>query len=191
MMLSTSKYKLSLLSIIILLSFSTILPAFVYAAPTGTNNGKDWQYTNGDSWAQNYSPETQINKATVNNLEVKWIFPIESKSTTQASMLGVALEGSTTPPIVRNGKVFVATQYGRTYAVDASSGKLIWKYDYVIDLNATQGKLPIEYAPILPGFGLYAHMHGFRYWEAGNAVLLNGLACDVYGINADTGKQAF
>ncbi|MBI2937433.1 MAG: PQQ-binding-like beta-propeller repeat protein [Thaumarchaeota archaeon] len=184
-------YRITTLSILLVLSFSTIVTALAYAAPTGTNNGKDWQYTNGNSWAQNYSPETQITKDNVKNLEVKWIFPIESKSTTQAAMLGVALEGSSTPPIVRNGKVFVATQYGRTYAIDASSGKLIWKYDYVIDLNATQKNLPIEYAPILPGFGLYAHMHGFRYWEAGNAVLLNGLACDVYGINADTGKQAF
>ncbi len=190
-MLSTVKTKLTLLSILAIFSFSTIAPAFVLAAPTGTINGKDWQYTNGNSWAQNYSPETQITKSNVNSLEVKWVFPIESKSTTAAAMLGVALEGSTTPPIVRNGKVFIATQYGRTYAVDAETGKLLWKYDYVIDLNATQQKLPIEYAPIIPGFGLYAHMHGFRYWEAGNALLLNGLACDVYGINADTGKQAF
>ena len=113
-MSSTSKYRLSLLSIIVILSLSTILPAFVYAQPTGTNNGKDWQYTDGNSWAQNYTPETQITKSNVNNLEVKWLFPIESKSTAQAAMQGIAMEGSTTPPIVHNGTVFVATQYGRT-----------------------------------------------------------------------------
>ncbi|MBI2937790.1 MAG: PQQ-binding-like beta-propeller repeat protein [Thaumarchaeota archaeon] len=190
-MSSTSKIRLSLLSIIVILSFSTILPAFVYAVPTGTNNGKDWMYTDGDSWAQNYTPETQITKSNVNSLEVKWLFPIESKSTAQAAIQGVALEGSTTPPIVRNGTVYVATQYGRTYAIDAETGALRWKYDYVIDLNATAGKLPIEYAGILPGIGLTAHMHGFRFWEKGNAVLLNGLACDVYGIDANTGKQSF
>jgi outer membrane protein assembly factor BamB len=190
-MLSLSKgYRITTISILAVLAFSTFVPALVYAAPTGTNGGKDWQYTAGNSWAQNYSPETQITKANLGDLEVKWVFPIESSSTVQAAMLGVALEGSSTPPIVRDGKVFVATQYGRTYAVDATNGKLIWKYDYVIDLNATQGKLPIEYAPILPGFGLYSHMHGFRYWEAGNSILLNGLACDVYGINADTGQQS-
>jgi outer membrane protein assembly factor BamB len=190
-MLSTAKYRLSLLSIIVLLSFSTILPAFVFAAPTGTNNGKDWQYTDGNSWAQNYTPETQINKNNVNSLEVKWIFPVESKSTAQAAIQGIALEGSTTPPIVHNGTVFIATQYGRTYAIDAETGALKWKYDYVIDLNATEQSLPIIYQGILPGIGLIAHMHGFRYWEAGNSILLNGLACDVYGIDATTGKQSF
>ncbi|MCL5318787.1 MAG: PQQ-binding-like beta-propeller repeat protein, partial [Thaumarchaeota archaeon] len=107
------------------------------------------------------------------------------------AMQGFTLEGSTTPPLVVNGKVFVATQYGRTYAVDAASGKLLWKFDYTINATDVEKKLPVDFAGILPGVGLLTHMHGFRYWQAGNSILMNGYACDVYGINADTGKESF
>jgi len=34
-------------------------------------------------------------------------------------------------------------------------------------------------------------LHGIRYWESGNALLLAGRACDMYGINADTGETSF
>ena len=84
----------NILTVLILLSLSTITPGIVFAAPLKTS-ATDWQYTNGNSWAWNYSPQNQINKDNVNQLEVKWIFPLEPKSAAPISMqLGSGSLGS-------------------------------------------------------------------------------------------------
>lgn len=67
------KYRIYLLGILVVLGFSTFMPALALAAPVATSD-KDWQYVNGNSWGWNYSPETQINKDNVNNLEVSGSF---------------------------------------------------------------------------------------------------------------------
>ncbi len=180
-----TKSKVTILSLLVILSFSTIVPALAYAAPA-SNNGKDWEYVNGNSWAWNYSPQTQINKDNVQNLEVKWVFPVGSKTMAPAALQTLALvEGAQTPPIVKNGLVYITTNFLKTYAVDAKSGKQQWTYDYTFDPKATESRLPWTFGM------LGSHLHGFRYWEGGNALLLNGMACDVYAIDAKTGKESF
>ena len=100
-------------TVLAVLAFSTFATTFAYAAPLA-DNGKDWQNVNGNSWAQNYSPQTQINKGNVDNLEVKWIFPLGSKSAAPSAIQSITLgEGSSTPPIVRSGVVYVMTNYKR------------------------------------------------------------------------------
>ena len=177
------------LTALVILAFSTFLPTIAYAAPVA-NSDKDWQYVNANSWGWNYSPETQINKDTVGQLEVKWLFPLEGKSQAALSMRStVTNEGSTTPPIVVGGKVYVTTNYLRTYAIDAKTGKQAWAHDYVINATDLQRRLPL----IINGpMGiLQSHLHGIRYWAAGDAILLSGFACDFYGINAKTGMTSF
>ncbi|MCL4435680.1 MAG: PQQ-binding-like beta-propeller repeat protein [Thaumarchaeota archaeon] len=187
-----SKYRISLLGILVILTFGTFMPALAFAAPLA-NSEKDWQYVNGNSWAWNYSPETQINKNNVNNLEVKWLFPLEGRSQANPAIQAfISNEGSTTPPIVVNGKVYVTTNYLRTYAVDAKTGKQAWRYDYVINGTDIEARLPV----LLPNHAgplgsLNMHLHGFRYWQAQNAILVSGMACDFYGIDATTGKNTF
>ena len=181
-----AKFRLLSLYIVAMFAFSSLASSFAYAAPLA-DTAKDWQYVNGNSWGWNYSPETQINKSSVKNLEVKWIFPLQGKSSVSPAMSfiqsGLGGEGSTTPPIVRNGKVFVTTNYMRTIAIDAKTGKEAWRYDYVINITDVQNRIPVSLGP-------RPHLHGFRYWEGGNMLLLNGLACDFYGIDVDSGKNA-
>ncbi len=185
-MLSVMKIRINSIIILSLLSFSTLIPALAYAAPKGAD-GKDWQYTNANSWSQTYSPDSNINKANVEQLEVKWIFPLAGKSSALSAIASVAIqEGSTTPPIVQDGKVFVTTNYLRTYAIDAKTGKEVWVHDYVIDPEEVQERLPF----IFYGRSLNAHLHGIRYWESRNSLLINGMACDFYGIDIDTGETS-
>ena len=180
-----TKSKVTILSLLVILSFSTIVPALAYAAPLA-NNGKDWEYVNGNSWGWNYSPQTQITKDNVKNLEVKWVFPVGSKTLAPAALQTLALtEGAQTPPIVKSGVVYITTNFLKTYAIDAKSGKQVWTYDYTFDPKATESRLPWTFGM------LGSHLHGFRYWEGGNALLLNGMACDVYAIDAKTGKESF
>ncbi len=186
-MQNTNQHKLILLCIIAILSFGTVVPALAFAAPVA-NTDKDWQYVNGNSWAQNYSPETQITKDNVGQLEVKWLLPLEGKSRAPAALQSLTLnEGSTTPPIVRDGKVFVTTNYLKTYGVDAKTGKQLWAHDYVINATDLTARLPL----LLSGGGLQGHLHGIRYWEGGNSILVSGMACDFYGVDINTGKTSF
>jgi len=177
-------YKLTLLSVITLLSLSTVMPALAFAAPTGLVDS-DWIFANGNSWAQSYSSQTQINKANVEGLEVKWLFPLEGKSDAAA---GVSLlnpgEGTTTPPIVRDGVVYIISNFLKTYAVDAKTGERLWTNSYDIDLDDIEARLPFHVGGIL-------HLHGFRYWEEGDAILSYGAACDFFGIDAKSGETSF
>jgi outer membrane protein assembly factor BamB len=182
--MSKTKYKSYLLTVIAILSFSTILPAFVYAAPRDVS-GEDWVHVNGNSWAQNYSPQDQINRDNVDALEVKWIFPVGSKSLAPSSISALNLaEGASAPPIVRDGIVYIVTNWMRTYAIDAAAGKQLWTHNYNIDIDEIEERLPWSQGGIL-------HLHGFRYWEAGDAILQHGMACDFYGIDAKTGEESF
>src|SRR4030067_2348394 len=135
-MKNSNYYQVTLLSILVILAFSTFTPTLAFAAPLA-NNDKDWQNVNGNSWAWNYSPQNQINKDNIQNLEVKWLFPIGSKALAPSSIQALSLgEGSSSPPVIRNGVVYIKTNYGRTYAVEAKTGKQLWTYDYTIDLKA-------------------------------------------------------
>ena len=186
------KYMINFKTIITItiLTFSTILPAMAFAGPLDTS-AKDWVYVNGNSWGHNYSPQTQLNTDNVNDLEVKWIFPLEGSSSAGegVQILGEK-QGSTTPPIVRDGKVFTTTNFLKTYAIDAKTGERLWAYTYDIDVDEVSERLPIRYGGAFGGI-LQTHLHGFRYWETGNALIFMGLACDFYGVDADSGENTF
>lgn len=185
-------YNSQTLIILAVLASSTFLPALAFGAPLA-NSAENWQYTNGNSWAWNYSPETQITKDNIEDIEVKWIFPLESKSTVIGAMQPLMVnEGTTTPPIIQDGKVMVTSNFLRTYAVDAGNGEQLWVHNYNIDPDDIQERLPVL-LPNRAGFlgVLNAHLHGIRYWESGNSLLINGQACDFYGIDIDSGETSF
>lgn len=180
----TNRYKTSILCILAILTFSTFAPALAFAAPLA-NDGNSWQNVNGNSWAWNYSPQTQINKNNVKNLEVKWLFPVGPKSNAPAAIQAASTsEGVSTPPIVVNGIVYVITSFEKTYAIDANTGKQLWTNDYQINLTDVKQNLPLFFLGNV-------HKHGFQYWAAGDAIINHGLACDFYGLDAKTGTMKF
>ena len=67
-----------------------------------------------DGWG--YSPLAEITPANVGRLELAWSF-----ATGQ-------VEGHQAPPIVNNGVMFVATPGNQLIALEAKSGKLLWRY---------------------------------------------------------------
>jgi outer membrane protein assembly factor BamB len=173
-----------LVTVLAILSLSTIIPGLSFAAPLG-DNGRDWMNTNGNTWAWNYSPQNQINTDNVEQLEVKWLYPIGGKSLAPAAIQAAGIgEGATTPPIVRDGVVYIITSYMNTIAIDAESGKALWSHQYSIDIDEAQERLPIFIAGSV-------HKHGFQYWESENQIINHGLACDFYGVDADSGEMTF
>jgi len=169
----SNKNNIILFTIISILSISTIVPGLAYSAPLSESD-KDWINVNANSWAWNHSPQTQINKNNVDQLEVKWVFPVGSKALAPSGMQSTLNnEGVPTPPIVRDGVVIFETNWMRVYALDAKTGKQLWTNDYEIDVETIQSRLPITVGS--------PHFHGIRYWETGDVVLANGIACDFYG----------
>src|SRR5579859_2993649 len=48
----------------------------VAAATPLTQAQANWAYPNGNSWAQDYNPQNQINSSNVQYLGLSWLFPL-------------------------------------------------------------------------------------------------------------------
>ena len=91
----------------------------IAAAPRGRN----WLVLGGDFGSQHYSPLSQINAGNVSRLGLAWALDI-------ASPMGLATE-----PIVVDGTLYATASLDRVYAVDAASGRLLWRFDPHVRLN--------------------------------------------------------
>jgi outer membrane protein assembly factor BamB len=86
-----------------------LLPAAAGSAPTGG----DWPLFGYDSARHNASPDTRISAQNVGKL----------------TRLQVALDGTVdSSPILVAGRLVVTTTYGKTEALDPSTGKLLWRF---------------------------------------------------------------
>ena len=69
---------------------------------------------------QRYSTLSQINTSNVQNLVPVWSF----------SFGGEKQRGQESQPLIHNGKMFVTGSYSRIFALDAKTGKKLWKYEH-------------------------------------------------------------
>jgi quinohemoprotein ethanol dehydrogenase len=86
---------------------------------TGTN----WLLNGRTLDEAHFSPLQQINDKNVNGLGLAWYLDFDGA-------MGVVAE-----PVVVDGVIYVSAPQSRVYAVDAASGKLIWKFDPQVRLN--------------------------------------------------------
>jgi quinohemoprotein ethanol dehydrogenase len=74
--------------------------------------------THGLNYFENrYSQLTQINKENVNTLGLAWVTDLGSKRGLEAT------------PLVADGIMYLTGVWSIVHAIDASNGKIIWKYD--------------------------------------------------------------
>ncbi len=66
---------------------------------------------------QRYSPLTQVNDSNAAELGLEWFYEFDTKRGLEAT------------PIVVDGVMFTTGAWSRVYALDASSGKLLWQYN--------------------------------------------------------------
>ncbi|MBI3368518.1 MAG: PQQ-dependent methanol/ethanol family dehydrogenase [Burkholderiales bacterium] len=69
---------------------------------------------------QRYSALKQVTTANVARLAPAWAF----------SFGGEKQRGQESQPVIHNGKMFVTASYSRIFALDAASGKKLWKYEH-------------------------------------------------------------
>ncbi len=90
------------------------------------DTGKNWPVYGGNKAGNRYSPLEQINISNVKNLQVAWMYdarePVDSANPNQRP------KEIQCQPIVVDGIMYGTTPEVKLFAIDAASGKQIWKF---------------------------------------------------------------
>lgn len=138
---------------------------FVMSSPWagGASLNLDWPVYLGDKERSNYSPLQQINRSNVTQLKVAWIYDTAEKGEYQANNL------------VLGGMLYTATPTRRVVALDASSGRELWKWD------------PRSEQPRAGG----GRQRGLVYWQnetGGEERLFTGVGNRLYALDPKSGQ---
>lgn len=143
---------------------------FMPGQKAGRDNGSDWPSYGGDSGGSRYSPLTQVNLDNVHNLEPAWTY--DTGENKDASQRGMDIQCQ---PIVIRGVLYGTTPEMKLFALDAATGKEIWKFD------------PFKDPETRPR---YHPLRGVTYWEdKDDKRILYGVGPKLYAINAANGKR--
>ena len=151
------------------LSTSGLILLIVFAALILSCKQRDqsystWSVYRGDQGNSAYSSLDQINTVNVNQLEVAWTYHTGdaddgNRSTIQCN------------PIIVNGRMYITSTKLKLIALEAATGKEIWKFDPFEGAEATGVN------------------RGVTYWEESNDKRIFFTAGPyLYAINADDGK---
>ena len=97
----------------------TRAPAFTgadLAAPAGA----DWLTNGGGVSNERYSTLTQINTSNASNLKLAWQVHLQSG--------GTRFNSQEATPVVYQGVMYISTGDDDVFALDAATGKTLWKY---------------------------------------------------------------
>lgn len=87
-------------------------------AMAGEDISADWPLYGREYNNQRFSPLDQINKDTIGDLKLAWIYRTGIKATFQTS------------PIVIDGVMYLTTPFNDVIAVNAKTGQQIWRYQH-------------------------------------------------------------
>jgi alcohol dehydrogenase (cytochrome c) len=82
------------------------------------SNAAEWLMYGHDYTNQRYSALDQIDASNVAQLTPRWIF-----------QTGIVASFETTP-VVSNGVMYITTAYNHLFALNARTGKMLWRYDH-------------------------------------------------------------
>src|SRR5438445_13520416 len=85
--------------------------------------GNNWLLNGRTFDAGHFSPLQQITDKNIGGLGLAWFLDIDSA-------MGIVSE-----PIVVDGVIYVSAPLSKVYAVDAATGKLLWKFDPQVRLD--------------------------------------------------------
>lgn len=133
----------------------------VYAAvvktPVAPQDATDWPVFGGQAANDHYSSLSQINRSNVKSLAVAWHFSSGEEG------------GVQTNPVIVGRVLYAYTPSQKVVALDAASGKLLWKFD-----SGIKGTQPAR---------------GVAYWTDGReSRVLAGVMNFLYALDAATGK---
>ena len=122
-----------------------------------TIENQSWPINGGSAANAHYSPLAQINRSNIARLEVAWSFDTREQG------------GLQTSPIVVDGVLYGITPTQKIFALDAATGRLLWKFD-----SGITGTQPDR---------------GLAFWSSANDKrILVGIMNSLYALDAATGK---
>ncbi len=148
--------KSTLVVLITLLTLPLITRCVLAAGGKEKSGNHDWPAYGGSPENTHYSSLDQINRKNVKKLEVAWSFDTEEKG------------GLQTSPIIVGSVLYGLTPSQKVFALDAATGKLLWKFD-----SGVRGTQPNR---------------GLAYWADGeDRRILVGVMNFVYALDAVKG----
>jgi len=132
--------------------------------PLPAEHDQEWSVYSGGPESIHYSKLTQINRDNVDRLQVAWTFDS-----------GDSFPGSENEcnPIVVNGVLYATTPKINVVALDAATGKLLWRFDPNLGLHVV-GKM---------------RSRGVTYWSDGKEQrIFVAVRQYLYSLDAQTGK---
>ncbi|MCS6859915.1 MAG: serine hydrolase [Abditibacteriales bacterium] len=142
--------------------------------------GEDWRSVGNDAGGMRYSPLTQINRENVKNLQVAWVYRTGELDPAKKTTIECT-------PIVVDGVMFVTTIYAKAVALDAATGRELWKFDpYAPYASPSEWARAHGDVPIASG----GVNRGVAYWSDGKSarVLLGTADGRLFSLDARTGK---
>ena len=126
--------------------------------PVDTTSPKlDWPIYGGSAENDHYSYLQQINRSNVKHLKPAWSFDTGETG------------GFETTPLIIDGKLYGITPSQKILALNAATGRLLWKFD--------------------SGVGGRQNNRGLTYWGSGaDQRIFVGIASFVYALDARTGR---
>ncbi len=138
---------------------------------------REWRHYGGDPGCTRYSKLDQINRSNVHNLRLAWTFHTGDAMKRPRTSIECT-------PLVVNGVMYLTTALLKVCAVDAATGRLIWKFDPFAGILGPQAaKATVEGAVSPRGVN-----RGVTYWQDGKdqrifVTALSSLIC----LDAKTG----
>lgn len=136
---------------------------------TSFQTGKDWPVYGGNKAGNRYSPLDQINLQNVRDLQVAWSYDSNDPPDANGHRRGGEIQCQ---PIVVHGILYGTTASLKLFALDAGTGKQLWKFDPFKDMNPRPNQ-----------------NRGVVYWENGkDKRILFTAGPYLYAVNAVTGQ---
>ena len=189
-MKNTIYFTLTLFSILLL------VPISIIQVTAQMEGGINWEHPAFDRTNTGFSPQTQINKDNINDLELKWTFQVPGYWGSGGGVPGevIMVEGDPhaghdhggdgdfnfevphvptglqTVPLIVNGIVYIASEYNVLYALNADNSQLLWRFAAPIGSFDEKNWWARVYA-----------QHGIDYFD--DKVWMQASDCTIYGLS--------
>lgn len=134
------------------LLFVLLVSSGASARAASTTTNANWSGPENNfplNWS--YDNQTVINSQNVDQLQVKWTFPVPAAPVGQIQ----EAEGVMQTPLIYEGVVYGMTNWSRLYALNAENGEVVWYVDLPIMDNYSQYLQPSVPGPLGIPLGHY------------------------------------
>ena len=137
-----------------------------------------WPNYSGNPQSHKYSPLNQINRATVDGLELAWVFESESDPGPRAEEGGIKtpdpFKGT---PIMVDNTIYLRTRFSTIDAIDPTTGEQLWSFDP----GTAKGRRP-------PMFGFSTRGLSYYRAEGGGRIIYTSSDGWLIALDSKTGK---